>query len=493
MLQANDFDKIWKVALKNLKDEVPASSFKAWIKPASLRLIDENKAVVEVRNEFSKNLLIQNYYKQIENALKQATGQELHLIINVNSELKTEDYLPNFSSIPDDLGNGSSIKVNQNLEAAFKPQSLASSNKFTSNLNPKFVFDNFIVGSHNQFCHAAALAIAKNKPNQAYNPFFIYGDVGLGKTHLMHSIGNYILSKNPDAKILYLSTEQFLNDLISHMRKSRMNEFRARYRSLDLLLVDDIQFIEGKETTQEEFFHTFNSLKDNGSQIILTSDRPPKAIPRLEPRLCSRFEGGLIADVQKPTYETRLAIIARKSDELKLKIIPNVADMIAKAFPENIRSLEGALFKLQAYKNFTNTVLSPEIVTRLLHIVPSNLSSEEALLSSSIGGPSASAPNNYDNKKMFKIKDLVSSKLAIPVDEFMSRSNSKEIKNARQICMYVARKVGLSLGDISKSFDGRGNSSILNSIKRVQTDTENDLELKKIVEEVLDEVKNSGL
>ncbi|MDX1919474.1 MAG: chromosomal replication initiator protein DnaA [Candidatus Caenarcaniphilales bacterium] len=494
MQQANEVDKIWRTALKHLKDEVPASSFKAWIKPASLREIDENKAVIEVRNEFSKNLLIQNYYKQIAGAIKQATGQEVHLLINVNSELKTEDYLPNFSSIPDDSSNAQTlVNANSSPEMAYKPQSFSLTNKFSSNLNPKFVFDNFIVGSHNQFCHAAALAIAKNKPNQAYNPFFIYGDVGLGKTHLMHSIGNYILSKNPDAKILYLSTEQFLNDLISHMRKSRMNEFRARYRSLDLLLVDDIQFIEGKETTQEEFFHTFNSLKDNGSQIILTSDRPPKAIPRLEPRLCSRFEGGLIADVQKPTYETRLAIISRKSDELKLKIVPNVADIIAKAFPENIRSLEGALFKLQAYKNFTNSVLSADVVNRLLQIDPSSLSEvgSSSVLSSGSSKNGAVASGGSDNKIMYKIKDLISAKLAIPVDEFMSRSNSKEIKNARQICMYVARKAGLSLGEISKSFDGRGNSSILNSIKRVQTEAESDAELKQIIEDVLGDVKSA--
>ncbi|MDJ0625367.1 MAG: chromosomal replication initiator protein DnaA [Candidatus Caenarcaniphilales bacterium] len=492
-MDTTELERIWKSALKSIKDEVPSSSFKAWIKPAHLLGIEDNKAILEVRNEFSKNLLIQNYFRSITKGLEKAYGKELELLIKVNGQLQNQDYTPSLSSIADSLPrsgnnslrNNSVLKKNDNTQNSHPSNhySQYSGQKDHSNLNPKFLFDNFIVGSHNQFCHAAALAIAQNKSKDTYNPFFIYGDVGLGKTHIMHAIGNHILKQNPDAKILYLSTEKFLNDLISFMRKSKMNEFRGKYRSLDLLLIDDIQFIEGKEATQEEFFHTFNSLKDNGSQIVLTSDRPPKAIERLEPRLCSRFEGGLIADVHAPTYETRLAIIARKSDELRMKVGQEIADLIANAFPENIRRLEGALTKLQAYTSFTSQELSSELVQRVLQIN----------IAAGIQKLDEIKPETVNEKKIDLIMDLVSKNLNIPKNEILSRSNSKEIKNARQLCMAIARSSGLSLGEISRSFDGRGNSAIINACKRVQQETKKDDTVSSIFNQIKEKVLSTKL
>ena len=481
-----NLEKVWKTALKDIKESVPASSFQAWIKSANLISLENNKATLEVRNEFSRNLLIQNYYRVISKALETSSGVPVNLIIQVNSNLP-HDYIPSLSSIAEDLPNNTS----PNGSLKIIPNSgLSSSNGFLPhNLNPKFVFDNFIVGGHNQFCHAAALAIAEGRSEGAYNPFFIYGEVGLGKTHIMQSIGNYLRSKKPQAKVLYLSAEKFLNDLISSMRKSKMNEFRNRYRSLDLLLIDDIQFIEGKETTQEEFFHTFNALKDNGSQIILTSDRPPKAISKLEPRLCSRFEGGLLADVQSPTYETRLAILARKAEILKIKLKPDIADLIAQCFPENVRRLEGALVKLQAYVNFTSRPLTMELTKKVLGI---DIAQAEIISAGNkdLTEEDSNLKSGENTDKMLKkIAEAVAEKLQVTSSKIFSRDNTQEVKNARQICMAIARSAGLSMQDISLGFDGRGNSSILNSCRRVRKEAKNDKELNTLLTEIEAQIK----
>ncbi len=549
--QAN-LDKIWKSALKVIRDEVPVASFQAWIKSACLVNLDGNKAHIEVRNEFSRNLLIQNYYKSISKGLETALGKPAELIINVNSRLQNEDYIPSLSSLdeeityslPSNLRNNSTdrpepiqannphssdyfsqnLKSNQNtvnqsaLSQNATPYSGSYSSSYASGLNPKFTFDNFIVGSHNQFCHAAALAIGERCNNNSYNPFFVYGDVGLGKTHIMQAIGNYMQRKNPQARILYITAEKFLNDLISNMRKSKMNEFRSKYRTLDLLLIDDIQFIEGKETTQEEFFHTFNEIKDHGGQIVLTSDRQPKDIPKLEPRLRSRFEGGLIADIQPPTYETRLAILSRKADELRMKLNPEIADLLALAFPENVRRLDGALTKIQAYSSFTGKTLTIELVEQIMQISAQVIKEkgDSSFLQVSqdndqvkpSGQQSKAAFENKTNKEsegkserkidsnsqeiISKTITLVASKLNISPKQILSRDNSAEVKNARQLCMNIVRSLGITLGEISSTFD-RGNSAILNSCRRISKEAETDQKLKGIILEIEEEVKKSTI
>ena len=459
--------QVWKNALKELKGTVPTSSFQAWLKPANLLNLEKKQAIIEVRNEFSRNLLTQNYYRAICQALESASGtQGLELTIQVNQDLITEDYIPSFSSLPDNAP----LKIIPNADLSLTPH---------HNLNPKYGFDNFIVGGNNQFCHAAALAIAEGRSEGAYNPFFIYGEVGLGKTHIMQSIGNYVIAKNPQAKVLYITAEKFLNDLITSMRKSKMNEFRGRYRSLDYLLIDDIQFIEGKETTQEEFFHTFNALKDNGSQIVLTSDRPPSSIPRLEPRLCSRFEGGLIADVQTPSYETRLAILSRRAEDLKLKLKPEIADLIAITFPENIRRLEGALVKLQAYISFTAKPLTISFVKQALGIKKTEQKNTQTIQQSS-------------NQKLDKVAELVADEMRVSVSQIIGRDNTLEVKSARQIFMTIARETGFSLQEIGDLCDGRSNSSILNSCRRVKDEAKKDQQLAKTLQKLENQVKKSS-
>lgn len=529
----SDLEKIWKNALKVIKEEVPVSSFQAWIKPANLVKIEDNKAYLEVKNEFSRNLILQNYERSISKGLEASIGKATEIIISINSELNNLNYTPNFASLPD---SASPMVTNSiYLAPADDNFSYAKSNNsnlsfeqlsFNAGLNPKFTFDNFIVGSHNQFCHAVALSIAEQNSENTYNPFFIYGDVGLGKTHIMQAVGNYILSKKAQAKVLYITTEKFLNDLISSMRKSKMNEFRDRYRSLDLLMIDDIQFIEGKETTQEEFFHTFNALKDNGSQVILTSDRPPMAIPRLEPRLCSRFEAGLVADVQAPTYETRLAIISAKAHELRMKVPMEISDLIANHFPENIRRLEGAIKKLQAYTSFSGLkqTLTEEWVKKILQIGEeskfiikedifknkpkstkssyfnkkppikvSGIIDEKAIEQSQDENenqseiPKISQNSNkidgQDKKKLFDlIQEIVCEEFKIALESLQSRDNTQEIKEARQISIYLARNFGLSLVEISLFFDGRGNSAILNAYKKVVKEIKENNLLKQLVE-----------
>ncbi len=422
----NNLEKTWENSLKLIKSEIPSASFQAWIKPAKLKSIDGNNIILTVRNEFNRNLLLQNYYSSLLKALSQTTNiSNLNLIIEIDLETTSQDYMPVFSSIED---------INIPIQTSPKKQG----NNKNSNLNSKFTFETFVVGTHNQFCHAAALAISQDPKKSPYNPFFIYGGVGLGKTHIMHAIGNYVLKNNAKAKILYITTENFLNDLIFHMRQGKMNDFRSHYRGVDLLLIDDIQFIEGKESTQQEFFHTFNALKDQGSQIILTSDRPPKAISKLEPRLCSRFEGGLVADIQPPTFETRLAILFKKAEELPINLFPQIAKKIAESFPENIRSLEGALAKVAAYANFTNETLSIEFVEKILQIKKTN----ERLID--------------------KIINSVVFEMNLDKDDLVSASKNKNLVQARQACVYLGRYANLSWAEISQGLGGRGNSSLIN-------------------------------
>jgi chromosomal replication initiator protein len=473
-----NLEKTWKQALKLIKDQVPTSSFQAWIKPAQLAEIKDNTAYIEVRNEFSKNLLVQNYHQTILKALESLVGKKLELVIRINSTITGDLYVPSFASLSESALAPTRINLLDNS---------GGDTLLSSGLNPKYTFDNFVVGAHNQFCHAVALAIAEQTNNGGYNPFFIYGGVGLGKTHIMQAVGNYMLAKNPNCRVLYITTEKFLNDLISSMRKSKMNEFRAKYRSLNLLMIDDIQFIEGKEATQEEFFHTFNTLKENGSQIILTSDRPPKAIPRLEPRLCSRFEGGLVADVHAPTYETRLAIITRKAEEMKMPLSSETADALAKCFPENIRQLEGALVKVQAYVNFTNKPVSIEMLEKLLQI-SSHVSYYDEHSQMNVQKNDFKM-NTKTSDNVERLKKIVSDKFHIELDDLMSRNNSQEIKTARQVCIYLARSIGMSLAEISGAFDGRGNSSIINSCNKVRSFMKYDEKFKNTVQELERELK----
>src|SRR3989338_9001575 len=293
----HELEKIWCDVQGHLSREMKGPSFQTWIKPSKLIELSEGKATIAVKNDFNKNFLRQNYSGKITEALEKRIKQKIVLDIIVKDDLDLGEFISSIAVLED-----------RKPEPAYFDHTF----RFKTNLNPTYTFENFVVGSSNQFCHAAALAIAEANHND-YNPLFIYGGVGLGKTHLVHAIANYALEQNKNTHIKYLSSESFTNELIYSIRTDGMNRFREKYRHVDLLMIDDVQFLAGKEATQEEFFHTFNTLKESGKQIILTADRPPSCLNAIADRLKNRFEGGLIADIQIPDIETRIAILTLKA------------------------------------------------------------------------------------------------------------------------------------------------------------------------------------
>lgn len=453
---SQNLNNIWNQVLKKIKSHIPQSSYQAWIKPAKLVSIDENIIKIDVRNEFNCNLITQNYYQLLLKAFKEILQLDnIELEININTDIASDDenYQPTLLFADNITEDNTSVNTH----------SLSESKQVNNtSLNKAFTFENFVVGSHNQFCHAVALSIANDIGNPQYNPLFLHGGVGLGKTHLMHAIGNFINKHKPETTIQYITTEQFLNDLIDFMRKGKMDSFRQKYRKINLLLIDDIQFIEGKESTQQEFFHTFNALKEQSSQIIMTSDRPPKAINKLEPRLCSRFEGGLIADVQPPTFETRLAILERQSEKIKINLPSSIAHIIAEAYPENIRSLQGALNKIAAYANFANETIDELLVAKVLNL-------KEA-----------------EESQVHSIVKSVAYLLDLNITDIKGPARQKKYIEARQIIVHIARLSTISWSEISAGLGNRGNSSLINLNRNLERDLQNN-EFKYI--QVLNKLK----
>lgn len=336
-------------------------------------------------------------------------------------------------------------------------------------LNPKYTFDTFVIGNSNRFAHAASLAVAE-APAQAYNPLFIYGGVGLGKTHLMHAIGHYILDQNPDTKVVYVSSEKFTNELINSIRDDRNNEFRNKYRNVDVLLVDDIQFIAGKESTQEEFFHTFNALHDANKQIIISSDRPPKEIPTLEDRLRSRFEWGLISDIQPPDLETRIAILKKKAKVENIDVPDDVMLYIASKIKSNIRELEGALIRIVAYSSLTNKKITTELAEEALKDIISEDRPREV---------------NVD-----LIKKIVSDEYKIRIEDFNSRKRTRAIAYPRQIAMYLTRELtDLSLPKIGDEFGGRDHTTVMHAHDKITEDILSSEEFKEKIENIVSNIK----
>ena len=338
-------------------------------------------------------------------------------------------------------------------------------------LNPKYTFDRFVVGNANRFAHAAALAVAEN-PAEAYNPLFIYGGVGLGKTHLMQAIGHFVRDKNPEAQVLYMTSETFTNELISAIQQKKTYEFRERIRKVDILMVDDIQFIAGRESTQQEFFNTFNELHDAGKQIILTSDKPPKEIQRLEERLCSRFEWGLVADIQKPDIDTRVAILRDKAQRENIEVPDEVLQLIAGKIDNNVRELEGGLTKLVAHSSLTGQPITLELCETALKDIF----------------------NQKVNKQITAelIMRTVSDYYGLSLSELTGATRKREVTVPRQIAMYLTREMtGMSLPQIGNVFGGRDHTTVLHSCKTVETNTRANAGLKTIVEDIQQMVKSA--
>lgn len=354
-----ELEKIWDEIQHRLSKMMKGPSFQTWVKPSKLIELSDQKAVIAVKNEFNKNFLKQYYLDKINHAIEGTLKKKIALEIVVKGDLDIGEFIPSIANLRE-AERQEAKKQEKNNGGVYFDHTF----RLKNNLNPSYTFENFVVGSSNQFCHAAALAIAEAQ-GELYNPLFIYSGVGLGKTHLVHAIANYTLDQNK-GQVKYLSSESFTNELIQSIRTDSMSKFREKYRLVDLLMIDDVQFLSGKEATQEEFFHTFNTLRENGKQIILTSDRAPGSLSSITDRLKSRFEGGLIADIQYPDLETRIAILLLKASLLKIELSIEVAEYIATVFSNNIRELEGALKRVHAYLSFTQEELSLKNVRKIL-------------------------------------------------------------------------------------------------------------------------------
>jgi len=337
-------------------------------------------------------------------------------------------------------------------------------------MNPKYTFETFVIGPGNRFAHAASLAVAE-APAKAYNPLFLYGGVGLGKTHLMHAIGHYVLEHNPDARVLYISSEKFTNEFINAIRDNRGESFRNKYRNIDVLLIDDIQFLAGKEGTQEEFFHTFNALHEERKQIIISSDRPPKEIPTLEERLRSRFEWGLTTDIQPPDLETRIAILRKKAKAENLDIPSEAMVYIANQIDTNIRELEGALIRVVAYSSLINEDISVHLAAEALKdIIPSS------------------------RPKVISIQDIqqkVGEYYGLRIEDFKARKRTKAVAFPRQVAMYLSRELtDFSLPKIGEAFGGRDHTTVIHAHEKITEALKQDQELHKIIQTITEKIKN---
>ncbi|NJD03936.1 MAG: chromosomal replication initiator protein DnaA [Ruminiclostridium sp.] len=430
---------LWPRALELLKNELTEISFNTWIKTIEPLALNSNSIELGAPTDFNKGILESRYAALIRNAIKQISSKEYNINIVVPTQETAKRNQQN-------MENGNSEDVTFSI------------------LNPKYTFDTFVIGNSNRLAHAASVAVAES-PAKAYNPLFLYGGVGLGKTHLMHAIGHYILTQNPASKVIYVSSEKFTNELINAIKDDRNEEFRSKYRNIDVLLIDDIQFIGGKERTQEEFFHTFNALYEANKQIIISSDRSPKEITTLEERLRSRFEWGLTADIQTPDVETRIAILKKKAQQEKLYIPNDVMEFIADKVASNIRELEGALNKVIAYSSLTENEISVDLATEALKEI-------------------ISASNSRVINSMMII-DTVSRYFDIRQDEFKSKKRNREISFPRQIAMYLCRDLtDLSLPKIGDAFGGRDHTTVIHAIEKITEDLKNNTEIRRTIDEL---------
>jgi chromosomal replication initiator protein len=421
-------DNLWDDVLARVEGKINRHSFATWFRPTSYLAQDKGTLRIGVPNAQFREWLSKNYRGILQEALTEVGHAELQVIFEEHAD----------------------------EPVVAQP----ATERETSALNPKYTFDSFVVGSSNQFAHAAARAVAEI-PSKSYNPLFIYGGVGLGKTHLMHAIGHYILAREKKLNLSYISTDRFINEMINAIRFDRLPAFRSKYRAIDVLLIDDIQFIAGKDRTQEEFFHIFNALHDGQKQIVVSSDCPPRQIPTIEERLHSRFEWGLIADIQAPDIETKIAILRKKAEAERVFLPENVALFIASKVKTNIRELEGSLIRLIAYASLTgrdiDLPLTQETLRDLLHAEERPVSIE-------------------------MIQKYVADHFNLKISELKAKNNSKSIARPRQIAMYLTKSLtGASLPEIGKEFGGKHHSTVIHSIRRVDDERKQNPEFDRLI------------
>ncbi|MCD0157202.1 chromosomal replication initiator protein DnaA [Deinococcus sp. 6GRE01] len=439
--------EIWADVLGYVRKNISEVEYHTWFAPVKNLGVQEGSLVLGVRNSFAQEWFRKHYLELLEDALRSLGAQNPQVSFQVLPAAQDALLLPSDPPPPPPAPAG---------RAAPAPAPVENRKV----LNPKYTFENFVVGPNNNLAHAAALAVAES-PGKAYNPLFIYGDVGLGKTHLMHAVGHYMTERFPGKRIEYVSTESFTNDLINAIREDRMTQFRNRYRSVDLLLVDDIQFLAGKERTQEEFFHTFNALYENHKQIILSSDRPPKDIQTLEGRLRSRFEWGLITDIQSPEYETRVAILKMNAEHNRIDIPQEVLELIARQVTSNIRELEGALMRVVAFSSLNNVPFSRAVAAKAL----SNVFTPQEV-----------------KVEMMDVLKQVAAHYNMPPDVIRGSGRVREVVLPRQVAQYLIRELtDHSLPEIGQFF-GRDHSTVMHAISKVTEQVGRDAEITAAVE-----------
>jgi len=420
---------LWDEVLAKVEGKVNRHSFATWFRPTNYLALQGSSLLIGVPNAQFKEWLTKNYLGVLTEALLDLGHKEVQVVFEETAEAPE-------------------------VAAPSAPE------REVSSLNPKYTFDSFVVGSSNQFAHAAARAVAEI-PSKSYNPLYIYGGVGLGKTHLMHAIGHYIQARQKRLNLLYMSADRFINEMINAIRFDRLPAFRQKYRSIDVLLVDDIQFIAGKDRTQEEFFHIFNALHDSQKQIVISSDCPPRQIPTLEERLHSRFEWGLIADIQPPDIETKVAILRKKAEAERVEIPENVALFIASKVRTNIRELEGSLIRLIAYASLTgrdiDLALAQETLKDLLHAEDKPITIE-------------------------MIQKFVADHFNVKLTELKAKNNAKSVAEPRQIAMYLTKTLTkASLPEIGKEFGGKHHSTVIHSVRKIDGLRKRDPEFDRLI------------
>ncbi|MFM7736671.1 MAG: chromosomal replication initiator protein DnaA [Alphaproteobacteria bacterium] len=447
----------WERACVVLRDKVGASNFDTWIRPLRASETDEGGVLLSAPSRFYRDWVSRNYLAAIRDSLVEAGCEAADVQLRLEEQQRQGELFPVDPSATTDVGtrrSGSTAQAATIPEAAREAEprggkSAESADRAprrpavrVGNLVPRYTFENFVVGTSNEFAHAAARAVA-SRPGVKYNPLFLYGGVGVGKTHLANAIGHAVLRKNPLAKIVYVASESFVNDMIAALRRDRMDEFKTRFRKVDLLIIDDVQFLAGRERTQEEFFHTFNTLHEGHRQIVLTSDKFPKDIPDLEERLRNRFEWGLIADIQPPEMETRVAILQKRAESEGLQLSPEVAEFIASEVTANVRELEGVLTRLAAMGSLNGNDITVPFARSVL------------------------APHLVDRGRAITIEDVqrtVCEHFGLSLAEIRSKKRTQSLASARQVAMYIARKlVRASFPQIGQKFGGRDHSTVMHA------------------------------
>lgn len=467
-MNSYNVSEIWEQLLQRLKNSVSETVYNTIISPAVPLSAAGSVFLIGVNNNFLKKWLEENYKTIIENLLAEITGQEFSLQIEnldfAAPPVKTEPP-KEAPSVPQQHP----ALVKQEQVPPAKPVEFTSSyvqpvlfeEQFPSNLNVKYTFDTFVIGNSNRFAYAAAQAVAA-KPGIAYNPLFIYGGVGLGKTHLMHAIGNQIKKNKPDAKVLYISSEKFLNEIVTSIEKRTMENFKNKYRKIDCLIIDDIQFLEKRERTLEEFFHTFNALYEENKQIIISSDRLPKHIKNIEDRLRSRFECGLMADIQSPDLETRIAILRKKAELEGIEIPHDVITLVASSITTNIREIEGAYTKIVAYAGLMNMPITIELAKNILDEMGATVQSRQITYEAI----------NEATAAYFKIKP----------EELFTKKRTQSIATARHIAMYLCRElIDLSYPRIGEIYGGRDHSTVIHAYDKINAQRKKDPSVEKAI------------